>query len=268
MAGVQSAHKLLTEARNTRREDKHMMYNTRRPRTLLIALLLIALIVIVSTMISQMQGVTRDTLTTSKASQVGISGHSFEFTKEHDHDRTSGGDALTIVSPAQAKITIEESALVRDITPQQLAREADTIVLGTIHGPTSSQWSTQNGELPPGIDLENQPLPAGLFIFTDTPVQVERVLKGREIAPTIYVRTRGGSVGEFSYIAEDDPQLIVDQKVLLFLSSTSVETKLDAEHYIVIEAFQGKFKVEGDQAISKVRKLPISELLAIIDRAK
>ena len=70
-------------------------------------------------------------------------------------------------------------------SPEDMTRDADLIILGTVVGPSIGHFD------PPFGNSET-----GAWIVTDTAVQVECVQKGASSDGTIMVRTEGGCVGE------------------------------------------------------------------------
>jgi hypothetical protein len=172
---------------------------------------------------------------------------------------------IPVTTQVQKGVRLEIDSLLRDMTLEEVAKEADLIILGTVTGPPKSRWNTPSGALPAGVPLAE--LPIGTYIFTDTPVKVNRYLKGNRTDSTVLVRTRGGTLGPDTTGAEDEGHLKVGQPVVLFLKSQDVETgDIGPEHYIIIEGYQGLYDIVGNRAVSKFKELPLTDLLTRVSR--
>lgn len=118
--------------------------------------------------------------------------------------------------------------ILRTTSPETLASQADLIILGTVDGPpvSTKSWVLSDGIVAP------------LGIVTDTPIQVECMLKGSLAADMVTVRTEGGCIGEDCMFVSHGAQLAPSQRVVLFLWHAGVE-------YITLLAENGRYEVES-----------------------
>lgn len=156
---------------------------------------------------------------------------------------------------------------------KQRVDSAELIVLGMVRERFPSRWNTPTGRVSQDTPIEK--LPAGALIFTDYLVDVERVFKGQASGDTVRVRTLGGGVvepgvGEDRYTAEEEAQLEVGQRVVLFLTSDEdVRTRdIIPQHYRIVMGYQGMYKIAGDRTVSRDHSLPLSELEYAIRNAR
>jgi hypothetical protein len=90
--------------------------------------------------------------------------------------------------------TVHPDLVIR--SPEEMTRDADLIILGTVVGPSINHFD------PPYRNLET-----GDWIVTDTAVQIECVLKGASPEKTIMVRTEGGCVGDTCIVVSHGAQI-------------------------------------------------------------
>ncbi len=100
---------------------------------------------------------------------------------------------------------------------EQLAAEADTIVLGTVTSQVSA-WNAQH-----------------TAIYTDVTVAVEEVVKGTPGAEVTF-RVAGGIVGDIGMRTSNDPVFQEGERVILFLNTREVPARVVGLH-------QGKYPV-------------------------
>jgi hypothetical protein len=152
------------------------------------------------------------------------------------------------------------------LPPEILAPSSDLIILGTVSGPAAGL------EVPWGGGE-----PGHTTIVTDTPVQVECVLKGAPTGATVTVRVEGGCAergnGEPDCVMVSHIRpLEVGQRLVLFLQHEgpdyvtrrreegSYEIQVGPDYY----ARSGEFVVVGDRASNGFDELSLAELMARI----
>ena len=146
-------------------------------------------------------------------------------------------------------------------SPEEMTRDADLIILGSVVGPSISHFD------PPFGSWET-----GAWVVTDTAVQVECVLKGATPEATIMVRTDGGCIGDACAFSSHGAQIQLGQRAIMFLLHKGLdyvtvrkpggvyEVQADYEYY----TFGDYLDVAGDRIVSDYYNLSIAELLAII----
>ncbi|MBA3947073.1 MAG: hypothetical protein H0X37_21245 [Herpetosiphonaceae bacterium] len=157
-------------------------------------------------------------------------------------------------------INVRISASLVAMTPQQLAKSADIVIQGVARGPAHSQWNTPKGFRQPNVEIGSNNL-----IYTDTPVEVNRYLKGAQSSKVLTVRTLGGQVGADRVRFSEEAELQPGQPVVLFLTQNDVMTgKYGPVHYMVAGAGQGKYVIEGTQAKTPSDERSLAALTALI----
>ncbi len=123
-----------------------------------------------------------------------------------------------------------ESALV-SMPPEVLAREADSIVVGTVTAKVET-------------GLVKFPALEGEITYTDHFIQVDHYLKSPMGQEELLVRTLGGTVEGLSIDAPDEPEFTPGERVVLFLCKDTGELfDLPEEGFTVLGLFQGKYTV-------------------------
>jgi len=148
-------------------------------------------------------------------------------------------------------------------SPEEMTRDADLIILGTVVGPSIGHFDPPLGS----SEIWDSP-----EIVTDTAVQVECVLKGASAETTIMVRTDGGCVGEECMVVSHGAQIQLGQRAIMFLLHKGFdyvttlkpggvyEVQADYEYY----TFGDYLDIAGDRIVSDYYDLSVAELLAII----
>jgi hypothetical protein len=138
-------------------------------------------------------------------------------------------------------------------------------VQGTVGEPHPSQWNTPSGSLPPDTTIHT--VSSDALIFTDTPINVERYLKGSAPGDVVLVCTIGGVVGQDKMFAEHAPELQPGKRLILLLApDDNPRTRnIGPNHYIVVWGFEDVYEVVGDRAISETHQLPLADLYALIE---
>ena len=124
---------------------------------------------------------------------------------------------------------------------EDLARQADTIVVGTV-ARQESAWDTQH-----------------TAIYTDVTVVVERVLAGTSV-DTVTLRIAGGTVGGMGMRTSNDPVFRDGERVIVFLDTTAVPSS-------VVGMQQGKFTVKDDLVTQADETVSLEEFMATVRSA-
>lgn len=146
-------------------------------------------------------------------------------------------------------------------SPEEMTREADLIILGTVSDPSISHFDPPFGNSK-----------TGALIVTDTAVQVECVLKGVSPDATIMVRTEGGCVGEECMEVSHGAQIQLGQRAIMFLQRKGFDyvTLLNSDGVYEVQAeymyytFGDYLDLAGDRIVSDYYNLSVAELLATI----
>lgn len=124
----------------------------------------------------------------------------------------------------------------------ELTNESTLIVKGQVVG-KESYWN----------DAHNQ-------IWSSIRVRISEYLKG-EGGSEISLRVPGGTVRDTTLHVSDAAPFEVGEEVLLFLNPSS--------YYPVVGWFQGKYRIQGNQAINEIdpeRSMPLDEMVSRIKR--
>ncbi len=140
----------------------------------------------------------------------------------------------------------------RQTSPTELAKQADLVVLGLTDREQVTGRLAPNSPLippaPPGHPPQEPPL------YTETRISVERVLKGAPPDDALRVRTLGGHANGESTVMTHQPQLAVNQRVVLFLK------QVEPAYYTPLGE-DGVYTVVGEDAIGPRHRFPLAELL-------
>ncbi len=167
-------------------------------------------------------------------------------------NRVDSREPITIVSHGSLEL----------LTLEELIAGSTQIVLGRVITIYPARWNTPDGILPPDVTAETAPLE--LVIFADTELAIERAFKGG-LEDTVRVRTFGGQVGQDRMIVDSQPSLDLGQAYVLFLVQDAGTTgAIGPDHYLVLGAVQGAYKIVGDRASSIADELPLADLLTRI----
>ncbi len=163
-------------------------------------------------------------------------------------------------------VTLRRSALVREMSIEDLTREASIVVAGTIREVSAGRWSTPDGKRPSG------PLrggPDAPIIFREALLQVEEYIKGSFGAKELTIHLEGGQVGTDNMWVEDQVSLDPGEKVLVFLSPDTSPELAGRPGYAVRGSFQGKYKITGGLAVGGATNssIPLNDLTARIKSA-
>jgi hypothetical protein len=129
-------------------------------------------------------------------------------------------------------------AAMRPLPLEDLARKADTIVLGTV-AQQESAWDAQH-----------------TAIYTDVTLVVERVLAGTP-RETVTLRVAGGSVGGIGMRTSNDAVFREGEQVVVFLDTSTVPCS-------VVGMQQGKFTVKDHLVTGNGETWNLDEFIATV----
>jgi len=153
------------------------------------------------------------------------------------------------------------SSLVEQLEDAELGERADIALIGSVKEILPSKWNTVDGRKPNKAVSEFGP---GDVIYTDVVISVDRYVKNPLPTRDVTVRVLGGTVGEDSMKAEDEPSFTPGERVMLFLGKDDAPATKDIgmEHLVVTGLFQGKFTLTDDgKAARGDRTTSLQELL-------
>jgi hypothetical protein len=138
--------------------------------------------------------------------------------------------------PKEKKVNLSLLVVDQDIT--SLTKDSVAIAIGTI-----------KDILPSRLGMDNS---GNRIVFTDYVLLVKNTIKGN-VDEEVKIRIIGGSVGEgknkFSVFAEDEPDFVKGEEILVFLSKNSGGFfDLPVDHYAVEGRFQGKYQIINNEA--------------------
>lgn len=139
----------------------------------------------------------------------------------------------TNLNDAQQAIELAPTSLISEPSIQEMAEGASLIVIGQCTG-TKSRW-------------------AGRHLVTDAMISVKETIKG-DVVGTLKVELLGGIDSNRKFPVamtyDDEPQISLDEKVFLFLSSPDD----DSINYSVM-GFYGKFSIgktnDGEEVVTR-----------------
>ena len=129
----------------------------------------------------------------------------------------------------------------RKLPMEDLARKADTIVLGTVTQQESA-WDAQH-----------------TAIYTDVTLAVERVLAGTP-AEVVTLQVAGGSVGGMGMRTSNDAVFREGERVIVFLDTSAVPST-------VVGMQQGKFAVKDNMVTRADETWSLDEFIAAVRAA-
>lgn len=138
--------------------------------------------------------------------------------------------------PKEKKVNLSLLVVDQDVT--SLTKDSVAIAIGTI-----------KDILPSSLGMDNS---GNRIVFTDYVLIVKNTIKGN-VDEEVKIRIIGGSVGEgknkFSVFAEDEPDFVRGEEVLVFLSKNSGGFfDLPVDYYAVKGSFQGKYQIINNEA--------------------
>jgi hypothetical protein len=132
--------------------------------------------------------------------------------------------------------------IMRTLDLAELARQADTIVLGVVRHQESA-WEAQQ-----------------TAIHTDVTVAVERALVGAP-GDEVQFRVAGGTVGGVGMRSSNDPRFQVGERVIVFLDTRTVPAS-------VVGMQQGKFVVQENIVMGLGEVWTLDDFIVALDTAR
>ncbi|MFQ6052619.1 MAG: hypothetical protein ACE5OO_00095 [Candidatus Bathyarchaeia archaeon] len=117
-------------------------------------------------------------------------------------------------------------SLARSMDLDELTREADVILVGTVEEITTN-WGGESG------------------VFRIVEVRVDEYLKNNMKSRSVFIRVLGGQMGSTGVWVEDQPDFAVSERVLVFLRESSEGA------YQVLNGPQGKFTIASGAATNE-----------------
>lgn len=158
-------------------------------------------------------------------------------------------------SGAQQPLTMQMSGIVEELTDDDLEKQSNVIISGTVKEILPSKWNTPNGERP-NKSLDDLDVGGTDVIYTDIVIQVDQYLKNPLDSKEVTVRVLGGTVNNDVLEVEDSPNFKQNEKVFLYLVGKE-------SPFEVTGLFQGKFQLTDDgmarrpDKVVNVSQLPI-----------
>lgn len=178
---------------------------------------------------------------------------------------SAGNGSVEEFSASNAPRTITVSSCVVYLSPDNLTKDSDVVLTGSVKEILPAKWSTSDGKEPlnPIEDLG-----LDVVIYRDVVVSVDEYLKNPLSSNDVVVRVLGGTVGNLTLDVEDMPSFEPGEKVLLFLGEDmDPATKaLGPEHFVISGCFQGKFSLTEDgKAVSEGETVDLEEMLKLLN---
>jgi hypothetical protein len=130
----------------------------------------------------------------------------------------------------------------RKLSLEELARKADTVVLGTVIQQESA-WDARH-----------------TTIYTNVTLTVERVLVGTPPAETVTLQVTGGIVGGMGMGTSNDAVFWEGERVIVFLNTRTVPST-------VVGMQQGKFTVKDDMVTGAGETWSLDKFIAAVRTA-
>jgi hypothetical protein len=178
---------------------------------------------------------------------------------------STGNGSTEKFSASDVPSTITVSSCVAYMGLDELNKNSDLVIIGSVKEILPARWNTPDGEQPENA-LEDLDLHE--VIYRDVVISVDEYLKNSLSSNEVVVRVLGGTVGNLTMDVEDEPSLEPGEDVLLYLvNDTNPATKdLDPEHFVICGCFQGKFSLSEDgKAVSKSETVELEEMLKLLN---
>ena len=144
---------------------------------------------------------------------------------------------------AKEPITFYIGILVEEMDLDDLIRDSERIVIGTVDVVYPGRWSTPNGESPSYATAMD------FIIISDVNFHIAQTLKGNVDEVDIRIREFGGQAGQDSVIISASENYDLSQKYLLFLiEDTGPTADIEPGHFIATGGAQGVYKIKEDRA--------------------
>lgn len=163
-------------------------------------------------------------------------------------------------------ITFYIGISVEEMDLDDLIRDSERIVIGTVDEVYPGRWSTPNGESP------SRATAMDFIIISDVNFHVAQALKGNVDEVDIRIREFGGQAGQDSVIISASEHYDLGQKYLLFLiEDTGPTADIEPGHFIATGSAQGVYKIKEDRVTpfhgSVDKSWNLDELIKYIESA-
>lgn len=182
-----------------------------------------------------------------------------------DPSSSSENGPVEDFSSSDVPVTIGVSSSIAYLSPDNLTKDSDIVLTGSVKEILPAKWSTSDGKEPLNPIEDLGPY---VLIYRDVVVSVDEYLKNPLSSDEVTVRTQGGTIGNLTMDAEDEPFFEIGEKVLLYLVEDTypVTKDLGPDHFVVYGCFQGKFSLtEEGKAVSKVETVELEEMLKLLN---
>jgi hypothetical protein len=148
--------------------------------------------------------------------------------------------ALVLLVGAGLLPSLGGAAMIK-LSVNQLAAEADTIVLATVTNQVSA-WNAEH-----------------TAIYTDVTIEIDEAIKGSP-GEAVTFRIAGGIVGEIGMRTSNDPVFSDGEQVIVFLG-----TEIDPVR--VVGLFQGKYTVTNGTVTKDGQTIAVADFMQAIQQA-
>lgn len=160
-------------------------------------------------------------------------------------------------------VTFTAHGTLRELTIDDLIKEAEIIVIGRVEERLPSLWKNQRQGKPQDATADEIFMAEGLF--TDSVFAVTETIKGGGLPPTIRVRMFTGEIEQVRWSSPTEPDYKVGSVYLLFLVADFGPTQtVDPGAYIAVNAIDGVYEIIDDRAVSKTDEWNLNDLLEYI----
>lgn len=160
-------------------------------------------------------------------------------------------------------VTFTAHGTLRELTIDDLIKEAEIIVIGRVEERLPSLWKNQRQGKPQDATADEIFMAEGLF--TDSIFAVTETIKGGGLPPTIRVRMFTGETEQVRWLNSSEPDYQPGNVYILFLVADFGPTQaVNPGDYIAVNALDGVYEVIDDKAVSKTDEWNLNDLLEYI----
>ena len=143
---------------------------------------------------------------------------------------------ITLVSNSSQQIVLVEGQ-VPPYTIEELVKDSDLVIIGRVDSISSPKLDYVEGTQ---------------IVYREVKIRILEILKGEYQETYIIIRILGGSVDSLKLIPPSaEPIFTKQEQVLLFIKQATISAYGSGQHYYVLGAFQGKYKIEDGLAINR-----------------
>lgn len=173
----------------------------------------------------------------------------------------------SVLNNKKEPVVIQEFGLMPEMTIDDLIRESDLIVIGTVETILPSKWTTPNGKISRDL-TRKEILDANLSIITDSLIEIDHVLKGAYSEKMVRVRSFFGEVDHYRYEIDSEEKYDVGKSYLLFLIKAFGRNQIiDPGGYMSVNSVYGVYEIYGDMAVTRGDEWLLGELIAYIEQS-